>query len=56
VGSDPINGSIAFAEEYARGIAGAAVEAYEAAFADARPGEDAEFVRALIPYMLGRTS
>ncbi len=49
-------GSIEFATEYASGIAGAAVEAYEEAFGPALPGPDAEFVRALIPYMLGRST
>jgi geranylgeranyl diphosphate synthase type II len=49
-------GSIAFATEYARGIAGAALEAFDTAFASALPGPDAAFVRALVPYMLGRSS
>jgi geranylgeranyl diphosphate synthase type II len=47
-------GSISFAEAYGRGIADAAFEAFEEAFADAQPGEDTDFIRALIPYMLGR--
>ena len=46
--------SIEFARAYAEGIAGSALEAFEAAFADAADGEDKDFVRALIPYMLGR--
>jgi geranylgeranyl diphosphate synthase type II len=45
-------GSIAFAAAYARGIAGAALDAFEAAFAPATAGPD--FVRALVPYMLDR--
>jgi geranylgeranyl diphosphate synthase type II len=48
------HGSVAFAAEYARGIAGAAAGALEEAFAPARPGEDLDFVRALVPYMLDR--
>ena len=49
-----VYGSIEFARAYAEGIAGSALEAFEAAFADATDGEDKDFVRALIPYMLGR--
>ncbi len=49
-------GSIDFAVDYAHGIAGAALEAYEEAFCGAQEGEDAQFVRALVPYMLGRVS
>ncbi|MGZ4734585.1 MAG: polyprenyl synthetase family protein [Acidimicrobiia bacterium] len=49
-------GSIMFATEYARGIARAALDAFDLAFASAIPGPDAEFVRALVPYMLGRWS
>jgi geranylgeranyl diphosphate synthase, type II len=47
-------GSIAFAAEYARGIAGAALETFEEAFASAAPSPDRDFVRALVPYMLDR--
>jgi geranylgeranyl diphosphate synthase, type II len=47
-------GSIAFAAEYARGIADAALDAFEVAFASAAPGTDREFVRAVVPYMLDR--
>jgi geranylgeranyl diphosphate synthase, type II len=47
-------GSIDFARAYAEGIAGSALDAFEVAFAGARPGPDTEFVRALVPYMLGR--
>jgi geranylgeranyl diphosphate synthase, type II len=49
-----VYGSIEFARAYAEGIAGSAVEAFEDAFADAADGEDKDFVRGLIPYMLGR--
>ncbi len=47
-------GSIAFAAAYARGIAGAALDAFEAAFAPAIAGRDRDFVWALVPYMLDR--
>jgi len=47
-------GSITFAAAYGRGIAGAALDAFEAAFAPAVDGPDRDFVRALIPYMLDR--
>jgi geranylgeranyl diphosphate synthase type II len=47
-------GSIAFAAAYARGIAGAALDAFESAFAPAIAGPDRAFVRALVPYMLDR--
>jgi geranylgeranyl diphosphate synthase type II len=47
-------GSITFAAAYARGIAGAALEAFELAFEPAPPGPDRDFVRALVPYMLDR--
>jgi geranylgeranyl diphosphate synthase type II len=49
-------GSIEFTRAYAQGIADTALDAFAVAFADARPGPDAEFVRALVPYMLGRRS
>jgi geranylgeranyl diphosphate synthase type II len=49
-------GSIEFATEYARGIADAALETFDLAFAAAVPGADVEFVRRLVPYMLGRRS
>lgn len=48
--------SLDYARAYAQGIAETAVDAFEVAFAAARPGPDVEFVRALIPYMLGRRS
>jgi geranylgeranyl diphosphate synthase type II len=47
-------GSIEFARAYAEGIANSALDAFEIAFAPARPGPDTEFVRAMVPYMLGR--
>jgi geranylgeranyl diphosphate synthase type II len=47
-------GSITFAAEYAHGIAGAALDTFEEAFASAAPGPDRDFVRALVPYMLER--
>jgi geranylgeranyl diphosphate synthase, type II len=47
-------GSIEFASAYARGIAGAALDAFEAAFADAEPGPDRAFIRAVVPYMVAR--
>jgi geranylgeranyl diphosphate synthase type II len=49
-------GCIEFAQAYAAGIASAAAEAFEDAFAAAEPGPDRDFVRALVPYMLGRRS
>jgi geranylgeranyl diphosphate synthase type II len=49
-------GSIEFTRAYAQGIADTALDAFTVAFAGARPGPDAEFVRALVPYMLGRRS
>lgn len=47
-------GSIDFARAYAAGIAESALDAFEVAFAAARPGPDTDFVRALVPYMLDR--
>jgi geranylgeranyl diphosphate synthase, type II len=47
-------GSIEFAAAYAQGIAGAALDAFETAFADAEPGQDRDFVRAVVPYMVAR--
>ncbi len=48
--------SIEFTLDYAQGIASAAVDAFEAAFAAAEPGPDRDFIRDLIPYMLNRRS
>jgi geranylgeranyl diphosphate synthase type II len=47
-------GSIAFAEAYAQGIAGAALDAFEVAFPPDTAGPDRDFVQALVPYMLDR--
>ncbi len=47
-------GSIAFASAYAKGIAEAALQAFETAFASAEPGPDRSFVQALVPYMVDR--
>lgn len=47
-------GSVEFTRAYAAGIAGSALDAFEVAFATARPGPDVDFVRALVPYMLDR--
>src|ERR1700742_1311420 len=44
-------GSIAFTTEYAEGILLTAEEYFEQAFADARPGPDVDFLRALVPYV-----
>jgi geranylgeranyl diphosphate synthase type II len=49
-------GSIDFAADYATGIADAALDAFDEAFTEARRGRAYEFVRALVPYMLERTS
>jgi geranylgeranyl diphosphate synthase, type II len=48
------HGSIAFAEEYGRGIADAAQATFEPAFDDALEGRDRDFIRAAVPYMLDR--
>jgi geranylgeranyl diphosphate synthase, type II len=47
-------GSIAFASEYAEGILLVAEEYFEEAFADAAPGPDLDFLRALVPYVWAR--
>ena len=47
-------GSIAFTVDYAQGIAREASDAFEGAFAAAQPGQDLDFIRDLIPYMLNR--
>lgn len=49
-------GSIEYTRAYAQGIADTAHDTFEVAFAAAQPGPDLEFIRALIPYMLGRRS
>jgi geranylgeranyl diphosphate synthase type II len=48
--------SIAFAAAYAKGIAGAALDAFERAFATAEPGPDRDFIQAAVPYMVDRRS
>jgi geranylgeranyl diphosphate synthase, type II len=48
--------SVEFARAYASGIASAAQEAFEEAFEPVPSGADRDFVRGLIPYMLGRRS
>lgn len=47
-------GSILFASEYAEGILLVAEEYFEEAFADAEPGPDLDFLRALVPYVWAR--
>ena len=47
-------GSITFTRQYAEGILLVAEEYFEQAFADARPGPDLEFLRALVPYVWAR--
>ncbi len=47
-------GSIAFTSEYAEGILLVAEEYFEHAFADAQPGPDLDFLRALVPYVWAR--
>jgi geranylgeranyl diphosphate synthase type II len=49
-----VYGSLDFATQYAEGISGAALEAFDVAFAQAQQGPDTDFVRALVPYMVGR--
>ena len=48
------HGSLAFAEEFARGIARSASEAFEDAFADVPDSAARRFVRDLVPYMVDR--
>lgn len=47
-------GSIGFTSEYAEGILLVAEEYFEEAFADAQPGPDLDFLRALVPYVWAR--
>ncbi len=47
-------GSITFTSEYAEGILLVAEEYFEHAFADAEPGPDLDFLRALVPYVWAR--
>ena len=48
------HGSLEFALEYANGLAEAAVDAFDEAFADAPPSAHVEFVRNLAPYLISR--
>jgi geranylgeranyl diphosphate synthase type II len=45
------HGSIEFTRQYAEGILLVAEEYFEDAFADAQPGPDLDFLRALVPYV-----
>lgn len=47
-------GSIDFTREYAEGILLVAQDYFEEAFADAQPGPDLDFLRALVPYVWAR--
>jgi geranylgeranyl diphosphate synthase type II len=47
-------GSITYTSEYAEGILLVAEEYFEEAFADAEPGPDLDFLRALVPYVWAR--
>jgi len=48
------HGSVAFADEFARGIARSAAVAFEEAFADVPDSPARRFVRDLVPYMVDR--
>jgi len=48
-------GSVEHAAAYARGIAGAALEAFEDAFTPPTAGPDRDFIEALVPYMVDRS-
>jgi geranylgeranyl diphosphate synthase type II len=48
------HGSLAFADEFARGIARSAAVAFDEAFADAPDSPARRFVAALVPYMVDR--
>jgi geranylgeranyl diphosphate synthase type II len=47
-------GSITFTSQYAEGILLVAEEYFEQAFANAQPGPDVDFLRALVPYVWAR--
>jgi geranylgeranyl diphosphate synthase type II len=49
-------GSIGFATGFGQGLAREAALAFDEAFGQATAGPDADFVRGLIPYLLGRQS
>lgn len=48
------HGSIEYAREFARGIAGVATDSFETAFQRVGPNRDTEFLREMIDYMLHR--
>jgi geranylgeranyl diphosphate synthase, type II len=48
------HGSLEFADDYANGLAEAAVEAFDEAFADVRPSAHLDFIRNLAPYVVSR--
>jgi geranylgeranyl diphosphate synthase, type II len=48
-------GSLGFAREYGHGIAGAAYDTFDDAFAGLTPSPHLTFIRGLIPYMLARS-
>jgi geranylgeranyl diphosphate synthase type II len=48
------HGSLEFARDYANGLAEAAVEAFDEAFADVRGSAHVDFVRNLAPYLVSR--
>jgi geranylgeranyl diphosphate synthase type II len=50
------HGSLVYAREYADGLAEAAVQALEEAFADVPDSPHAGFIHALVPYMLARSA
>ena len=49
-------GSIDFAQEFAEGIRGSAFESFDAAFESAHSSDDLAFLRAMVDFMLDRTS
>jgi len=50
------HGSVGFAREFARGVAGSAAAAFDAAFGDAPEGPAKGFIAAMIPYMVERAA
>jgi geranylgeranyl diphosphate synthase type II len=48
------HGSIEYAREFARGIAGMAARSFESAFRGVRPGRDTDFLGEMVDYMLYR--
>jgi geranylgeranyl diphosphate synthase, type II len=47
-------GSVRFASDYGAGIASAALDAFDDAFSSVPESSDTEFIRGLVPYMIGR--